>query len=254
MVRHFAFSILLSLSFGFVGCSSGDGTEEAAEQQDEALLRPQLCAGPSGIQCPSKQFCSGSVGKCPGKSQLGVCQQRPQLCPQIFNPVCGCDGHTYANSCVASSVGVSVQSQGACLPPTGPFCGGIAGIPCPGTGRCVDDPRDDCDPTKGGADCGGVCTCVENVLCILGTHFDSSPAVCACVPDNKVVHCGGIAAFPCPGNGKCVDDPSDDCDPKNGGADCGGICSCIQNVLCVRGSHFDPSPAVCACVPDAATQ
>ena len=63
------------------------------------------------------------------------------------------------------------------------FCGGIAAIPCPGAGRCVDDPTDNCDPNRGGADCGGICSCIQNVLCIRGTHFDSDPDVCACVPD-----------------------------------------------------------------------
>lgn len=37
------------------------------------------------------------------------------------------------------------------------FCGGFAGIACPADMRCVDDPHDDCDPDKGGADCGGIC-------------------------------------------------------------------------------------------------
>lgn len=36
--------------------------------------------------------------------------------------------------------------------------------------------------------------------------------------------CGGIAGFPCPEGYVCVDDPTDSCDPKNGGADCGGVC------------------------------
>ncbi len=36
--------------------------------------------------------------------------------------------------------------------------------------------------------------------------------------------CGGIAGFPCPDGMKCVDDPSDNCDPTQGGADCPGIC------------------------------
>jgi hypothetical protein len=39
----------------------------------------------------------------------------------------------------------------------GSFCGGFAAIPCPEGLACVDDPRDDCDPNRGGADCGGVC-------------------------------------------------------------------------------------------------
>jgi hypothetical protein len=36
--------------------------------------------------------------------------------------------------------------------------------------------------------------------------------------------CGGIAAIQCPAGYTCVDDPSDSCDPAQGGADCGGIC------------------------------
>lgn len=36
--------------------------------------------------------------------------------------------------------------------------------------------------------------------------------------------CGGIAGVGCPEGYTCVDDPSDDCDPNQGGADCGGIC------------------------------
>jgi len=37
------------------------------------------------------------------------------------------------------------------------MCGGIAGFPCPAGKTCVDDPSDSCDPTRGGADCSGIC-------------------------------------------------------------------------------------------------
>jgi hypothetical protein len=37
------------------------------------------------------------------------------------------------------------------------MCGGIAGFQCPAGKTCVDDPADDCDPARGGADCSGVC-------------------------------------------------------------------------------------------------
>ncbi|KAK3291791.1 uncharacterized protein B0H64DRAFT_435555 [Chaetomium fimeti] len=40
----------------------------------------------------------------------------------------------------------------------------------------------------------------------------------------KAAFCGGIAGVACEPGMMCVDDPTDDCDPKNGGADCGGIC------------------------------
>ncbi len=41
--------------------------------------------------------------------------------------------------------------------------------------------------------------------------------------------CGGIAALPCDTGYSCVDDPSDSCDPANGGADCGGVCLPVIN-------------------------
>jgi hypothetical protein len=38
------------------------------------------------------------------------------------------------------------------------MCGGFADVPCDDkTMECHDDPRDDCDPMQGGADCGGLC-------------------------------------------------------------------------------------------------
>lgn len=133
----------------------------------------------------------------------------------------------------------------ACEPAGGTFCGGIAGIPCPGAGMCVDDPSDDCDPDTGGADCGGICECsAAAVLCITGTWFNDDPDVCECQPI-----CGGFLGLPCPGEGECVDDPNDDCDPANGGADCSGLCECNVGPLidCVPGDTFDDSPSVCAC-------
>lgn len=48
--------------------------------------------------------------------------------------------------------------------------------------------------------------------------------------------CGGIPGFPCPDGQACIDDPSDDCDPAMGGADCGGVCvdSC-GDAICAIG-------------------
>ena len=81
-------------------------------------------------------------------------------------------------------------------------CGGIAGKPCPDGMSCVDDPGDDCDPKKGGADCIGICE-----------KSSEGP-----------IPCGGFAGTPCPDGMTCADDPSDDCDPTKGGADCMGVC------------------------------
>jgi hypothetical protein len=151
----------------------------------EALRGARVCAGRRGRTCPDGQYCNAlREGICPGRRHIGVCAAEPEICTDIFQPVCGCDGNTYPNSCNAAAAGVAVLHDGACAT-VRQTCGGIAAIPCPGGGRCVDDPTDSCDPSDGGADCGGICTCVETVLCVRGSHFDGSPAVCACVPDSE---------------------------------------------------------------------
>ncbi len=35
-------------------------------------------------------------------------------CPEIYRPVCGCDGFSYSNACEASRFGVSVDYEGTC--------------------------------------------------------------------------------------------------------------------------------------------
>ncbi|HEX8705884.1 MAG TPA: hypothetical protein VF815_44020 [Myxococcaceae bacterium] len=44
-------------------------------------------------------------------------------------------------------------------------------------------------------------------------------------PPEEGQACGGFAGFQCPEGQSCVDDPNDDCDPTQGGADCIGICT-----------------------------
>ncbi|KAK3373117.1 hypothetical protein B0T24DRAFT_678594 [Lasiosphaeria ovina] len=51
--------------------------------------------------------------------------------------------------------GMACDAPGICVTPV--FCGGFIGRACLDGKRCIDDPRDDCDPKHGGADCGGIC-------------------------------------------------------------------------------------------------
>ena len=120
------------------------------------------------------------------------------------------------------------------------FCGGIAGIRVPGLGECVDDPSDSCDPKAGGADCGGVCQCIENVACIAGTVFDSSPNVCTCVP--KPPSCGGVCAIFCE-FGNVLDDkgcPTCACNPPPATAcppeKCPSPSPKVANIVCPDGN------------------
>ena len=114
----------------------------------------------TNAECGTSEFCEHRGG-C---RSPGICRPRPEFCIEIYQPVCGCDGQTYASTCHAHRAGVSVARPGECRPrrddATGQFCGGIAALPCPEGYKCVDDPNDTCDPSQGGADCGGICVAV----------------------------------------------------------------------------------------------
>ncbi|KAH7402782.1 hypothetical protein BKA66DRAFT_9357 [Pyrenochaeta sp. MPI-SDFR-AT-0127] len=86
------------------------------------------------------------------------------------------------------------------------------------------------NPTNTHKVCGGgranYLTCDEGYACITDPYTPGCGPACdglgICVKDKM---CGGFAGFPCEHEDQvCHDDPRDDCDPKNGGADCAGVC------------------------------
>jgi hypothetical protein len=175
--------------------------------------------------------------------------------------------------------GVPINPCAATLCPAGTRCEVQAvsclAKPCLETAVCVKDvpPPPVCPPVckiaceNGNVlDANGCPTCACNpppadpcitVKCSAGTHCEATTVMCikapcppvvGCVANPPSVACGGFAGLACPGAGKCVDDPSDGCDPTKGGADCGGLCSCLP-IPCPGATMFDGSPKVCACVP-----
>ena len=87
-----------------------------------------------------------------------------------------------------------------------------------GANACLDSA--DCKPNE---ECGPK-FCL--MYCAFGDPFCCGPSTCQpkAPPPPAGKFCGGIAGIACAANEECVDDPTDGCDPKHGGADCGGVC------------------------------
>ncbi|GMU24391.1 MAG: hypothetical protein AMXMBFR13_44650 [Phycisphaerae bacterium] len=97
--------LLVLVVFLWAGEAAGQGW--LCMQDDECGFR-EYCAHPS-YQCDSP----------------GSCTPIPvQYCFMVWLPVCGCDGRTYSNACVAETSGVSIKAQGECTCTTNADCAG----------------------------------------------------------------------------------------------------------------------------------
>ena len=73
------------------------------------------CGGHAGLTCGEDLFCDYELQHmCGAADHTGTCRPVPEVCAEIFAPVCGCDNRTYGNACEANAAGQAVFSEGAC--------------------------------------------------------------------------------------------------------------------------------------------
>jgi hypothetical protein len=184
------------------------------------------CGGWSGHQCVKGEFCDFGAACSDILDASGVCRQLPQVCNDIYAPVCGCDGSTHGNECEAHAKGVPVSAKGACGKPTpdGRTCGGIAGLSCAANQFCNYEPPkgQGCDGSI--ADAAGVCESTPQA-CTL--QYDP---VCGCDGNTYGNACGAHSAgVSVAGKGECV--------PKQVSCD-------RRNLLCKRAEPVCPAGQV----------
>jgi Kazal-type serine protease inhibitor-like protein len=130
----------------------------------------QTC-DPQAPVCGAQQFCQLPYGQC--SSTQGSCTSIPDSCIFDYDPVCGCDGHTYFNLCDAQQSQMSIRYLGECSPPV-ETCGGPAGTQCSSSKFC-EAPFGECS-----SDVEGTCRTVP------------SPSSCFNLDCQQVCGCDGV--------------------------------------------------------------
>jgi|GEM_PF-6520587 len=76
------------------------------------------CGGAFGNPCAEDEYCNylANLNACGVSGQITTCQKRPVACSATGTAVCGCDGNTYANECLANLAGHGIYTNQPCLP------------------------------------------------------------------------------------------------------------------------------------------
>ncbi|MEZ4266244.1 MAG: Kazal-type serine protease inhibitor domain-containing protein, partial [Myxococcota bacterium] len=244
------------------GCGNFWSCEAGICQDNCGFVPPELekCQAvpcKSGADCGKGEYCARTAGECGG---VGMCAALPTACPDVWAPVCGCDGVTYGNSCEAAAKGATVAAKGECTA----TCGGFIGEECGGEGEFCNWPAGLCNA----ADIQGTCEpvpefCPENYAPVCGCDGNTYSNDCfRLMAQVQLDHKGAclcdiaVGAVPAPGNdGLCctpIACPVGATPVDTDGDGCADVCKggCATEILCPAGSKpsYDAAGCVVGCV------
>lgn len=114
ITQVFLFIVMLFAVSCSVTNDAVTSTEQAAPQQNKASLRSEAIRD---FRLKDKHAASIEEGLGAGETVNCIdetLKNSSMRCPDVDEPVCGCDGTTYKNSCEAQKAGVKFYSKGGC--------------------------------------------------------------------------------------------------------------------------------------------